>query len=92
MHEGGKKCLLYAIWRVLPGCKRDGLHKGTKVITYTLASEDGASLKASNFQCEGLAGGARWTGKRCRDTGVPEEQKLRWTYYITRRNYKKGAE
>lgn len=30
-----------------------------KVITYTLASETGASLKASNFVNEGEAGGNR---------------------------------
>lgn len=35
-----------------------------KVITYTLVTEDGASLKASNFKCEGKAGGIEWTGER----------------------------
>lgn len=35
-----------------------------KIITYTLQSEDGASLKASNFICEGVAGGIHWTGQR----------------------------
>lgn len=38
-----------------------------KIITYILESENGASLKASNFVCEGLAGGLKWTGSR--DTG-----------------------
>lgn len=49
-----------------------------KVITYTLESEDGASLKASNFICEGQAGGTHWTG--CRDKGqsIPHEMKKRW--------------
>ena len=50
-----------------------------RVITYILASEDGASLKASNFICEGEAGGEVWTGKRSgRDNGVPKEKKTRW--------------
>lgn len=49
-----------------------------RVITYTLASEIGASLRASNFVCEGLAGGKIWTGKRRRDNGVPQELKKRW--------------
>lgn len=49
-----------------------------KIITYILESENGASLKASNFICEGKAGGLKWTGKR--DTGAeyPHEMKTRW--------------
>lgn len=49
-----------------------------KIITYTLESENGASLKASNFVCEGVAGGKIWTGERNRDNGVPQELKKRW--------------
>lgn len=54
-----------------------------KVITYTLASENGASLKASNFADNGIAGGVIWTGKRSgRDNGVPQEMKRRWVYNL----------
>lgn len=54
-----------------------------KVITYILKSENGASLKASNFICEGEAGGEMWTGKRSgRDNGVPKEKKTRWAKYF----------
>lgn len=53
-----------------------------KVITYILSSENGASLKASNFVCEGEAGGEIWTGKRKRDNGVPKEKKTRWVYKL----------
>lgn len=54
-----------------------------KVITYTLESENGASLKASNFIYDGIAGGAMWTGKRSgRDNGVPQEMKRRWAYRL----------
>lgn len=35
-----------------------------RIITYTLQSESGASLKASGFRCEGSAGGIAWTGER----------------------------
>lgn len=49
-----------------------------KIITYILESENGASLKASNFVCEGEAGGKIWTGERARDNGVPQELKTRW--------------
>lgn len=50
-----------------------------KIITYILESENGASLKASNFTCEGVAGGLKWTGSR--DTGkeYPHEMKTRWS-------------
>ena len=53
-----------------------------RVITYTLASENGASLKASNFIHEGEAGGVAWTGVRRRNYYVsPEEMKNRWARY-----------
>ena len=35
-----------------------------KIITYILDSESGTSLRASGWQCAGLAGGREWTGKR----------------------------
>lgn len=49
-----------------------------KVITYILESENGASLKASNFVCEGSAGGTHWTGIRNRNQNLPCEMKTRW--------------
>lgn len=52
------------------------------VITYTLDTEYGASLKASNFVYDGLAGGEIWTGTRKRDNGVPKQHKKRWVYTI----------
>lgn len=48
------------------------------IYTYTLVSEDGASLKASNFINEGEAGGTHWTGKRNRGQQIPHEMKQRW--------------
>ncbi len=52
-----------------------------KVITYILDSECGASLKASGFVCEGLAGGMEWTGSRKpKDSSLyPHELKQRWS-------------
>ena len=35
-----------------------------KIITYTLDTEDGASIRAAGWPCAGTAGGIRWTGKR----------------------------
>lgn len=50
-----------------------------KVITYTLESENGASLKASGFSFDGEAGGKNWSGERKRDYFVsPPEKKNRW--------------
>lgn len=49
-----------------------------KVITYTLQSETGASVKASNFICDGEAGGKHWTGKRNKGQRIPNELKTRW--------------
>ena len=49
-----------------------------KIITYILESENGASLKASNFICEGEAGGTHWTGKRNKGQRIPHEMKTRW--------------
>ncbi len=49
-----------------------------KVITYILESESGSSLKASNFVCEGKAGGTHWTGKRDKGQDIPNQMKQRW--------------
>jgi len=55
----------------------------SKVITYTLSSEFGASLRASNFSFDGEAGKAEWTGARKRNYYVsPAELKKRWIYII----------
>lgn len=65
-------------------CVRAAKALGYKlVITYTLESEDGASLKASNFIFDGIAGGKAWTGKRSgKDNGSPHEMKKRWIYRL----------
>ena len=54
-----------------------------KIITYILKSENGASLKASGFVCEGVAGGTHWTGERDKGQDIPSEMKTRWA-----RNFK----
>lgn len=60
-------------------CCRIAKHMGyINVYTYTLQSENGASLKASNFECEGIAGGTHWTGKRNKGQNLPHELKKRW--------------
>ena len=51
-----------------------------RVITYILDSENGASLKASGFVCEGMAGGLEWAGRsKPKDSGqYPHQMKTRW--------------
>lgn len=50
-----------------------------RIFTYTRKSESGASLRASNWICEGEAGGTHWTGKRYQQVEIElEEKKIRW--------------
>jgi len=49
-----------------------------KIITYTLESEPGSSLLASNFVFDGIAGGKKWTGSRDKGQQIPHEMKKRW--------------
>lgn len=66
-------------------CVKIAAKKGfDKVITYTLQSENGASLKASNFILEAEnCGGKKWTGKR---KHISTELKKRWVYIINQSN------
>jgi hypothetical protein len=51
----------------------------TRLITYTLASESGTSLRASGFKCLGECGGGSWSRKeRLRVDKHSTEQKLLW--------------
>ena len=49
-----------------------------KIITYTLDSESGSSLRAAGWNCAGLAGGKCWTGSRKPASALyPAQMKLR---------------
>jgi len=51
-----------------------------RIITYTRESEPGTSLKASNWHCDGPAGGKHWTGKRYEQMEMQlDEMKVRWS-------------
>ncbi len=51
-----------------------------KIITYTLDTESGTSLRAAGWLCEGLAGGKQWTGKRKPAIPIaPLQKKLRYS-------------
>ena len=50
-----------------------------KIITYTLDTEDGASIRAAGWMCAGTAGGKRWTGQRRPAADLyPPQMKLRY--------------
>lgn len=50
-----------------------------KIITYTLDSEPGTSLRAAGWQCAGKAGGKRWSGVRRPAADLyPAQMKLRY--------------
>ncbi len=50
-----------------------------KIITYTLDTEPGTSLRAAGWMCAGPAGGKRWTGQRRPATDLyPAQMKLRY--------------
>ena len=50
-----------------------------KMITYTLDSESGVSLKAAGWKCAGLAGGGSWDRQSRRRTDkAPTCKKIRW--------------
>ena len=61
-------------------CCRIGFDMGyERIVTYTLATETGASLRAAGFAFDGEAGGKEWTGQRRRSYYVaPAELKHRW--------------
>ena len=51
----------------------------SKIITYTLDTEPGISLKAAGWMCAGRAGGIRWTGVRRPVSDLsPPQMKLRY--------------
>lgn len=54
-----------------------------KMITYTLDTENGASLRAAGWKYAGIAGGKRWTGKRCPPVDLcPAQMKCRYEKII----------
>ena len=56
--------------------KAMGYHK---IITYTLDSEPGTTLRAAGWTCAGPAGGKRWTGQRRPAADLyPAQMKLRY--------------
>lgn len=61
-------------------CRRAGFALGySKIITYTLPSEGGSSLRGAGWKCLGERGGGKWSRKsRPRVDLHPTEQKLLW--------------
>ena len=59
-----------------------------RIQTYTLPEEGGASLRASGWIEEGLAGGGQWkhTDGKPRRTDQPTSVKTRWAKELSRRD------
>lgn len=64
-----------------------------RIVTYTLESEPGTSLKASGWKCDGSAGGGSWDSpsRPREETQItlfgeikkyPTEKKVRWVKYF----------
>lgn len=54
-----------------------------RLVTYTLPSEGGASLRASNAKCIGEAGGGSWSrSSRPRVDRAPTQVKMRWEWSL----------
>ena len=59
-----------------------------RIQTYILADEEtGASLKASGWECEGIAGGGQWkhTDGKERRSDSPTGKKMRWSKLLMNR-------
>jgi len=61
-------------------CRRAAFALGYReLITYTLPSESGASLRAAGWRCIGKAGGGKWSRKaRPRVDTHPTQTKIKW--------------
>lgn len=58
-----------------------------QVVTYTLCTESGASLRGAGWICQGRAGGGSWNRKhRPRRDKAPLEEKLRWERRLAENN------
>lgn len=65
---------------LLGACRREARRRSiTRLVTYTLPSESGVSLRAAGFRADGMAGGGSWDrAARPRSADQPVERKLRW--------------
>ena len=74
--DGTKNACSYLYSRAIKIAKIMGYER---IITYTLESEDGASLKASGFTFDGLTEGGSWSRpSRKRKDHAPLVRKKRW--------------
>ncbi len=59
------------------------LRRFRRIITYTRSDENGASLRASGWNCEGAAGGRSWNWRgRPRVDRAPPCPRLRWSRHL----------
>lgn len=60
--------------------RRRTVQHGQWVVTYILDTENGSSLKAAGYTCEGRAGGLEWNGAKAPKQAdqYPRQMKTRW--------------
>ncbi len=71
--------------KLLGAARREAKRRGySRVITYTLQTESGASLKAAGYDFDGAAGGGTWSrNARQRMDRHPTGRKVRWVSNIS---------
>lgn len=67
-------------------CRREAKRRGySRLLTYTLVSEDGSSTKAANFRPTHISDGGGWSRpSRQRDDSAPTCEKVRWELGLDR--------
>lgn len=53
-----------------------------RIFTYILETENGASLRAAGWDCDGPAGGRNWTGERYRQEEMFPLMKVRYSKHL----------
>lgn len=53
-----------------------------RIFTYILETENGASLRAAGWDCDGSAGGRNWTGERYRQEEMFPLMKVRYSKHL----------
>lgn len=75
--RNGCSMLYSAAWRA---AKALGYNR---IYTYILETENGASLRAAGWDCDGPAGGRNWTGERYRQEEMFPLMKVRYSKKLT---------
>ena len=75
--DGTKNACSFLYGAAARAAKVLGYHR---IVTYILDTENGSSLKAAGYTCEGRAGGLEWNGAKAPKQAdqYPRQMKTRW--------------